>query len=56
MGHGQQGTHKYQAEWAVLDQILVSGELLEEIMACTVQLQMHISLMQTFYLLKMRQV
>jgi predicted extracellular nuclease len=27
-GNGQMGTHKYQAEWAVLDQILVSGELL----------------------------
>lgn len=28
-GHGQTGTHKYQAEWTVLDQILVSGELLK---------------------------
>jgi hypothetical protein len=27
-GHGQQGTHKYQAEWAVLDQIIVSNGLL----------------------------
>jgi hypothetical protein len=26
--HGQLGTHKYQAEWAVLDQILVSDGLL----------------------------
>jgi Endonuclease/Exonuclease/phosphatase family len=28
-GRGQMGTHKFKAEWAVLDQILVSRELLE---------------------------
>jgi endonuclease/exonuclease/phosphatase family metal-dependent hydrolase len=27
---GKMGTHKYQAEWAVLDQIIVSKEILRE--------------------------
>jgi predicted extracellular nuclease len=27
MGHGQMGTHKYQSEWAVLDQLIVSSGL-----------------------------